>query len=95
MCLAFDCANGASIRREREREKKEEGLFLLSNTYQRRAASPVQYPQRFFFFLPSYSFPLALVEQKVAMCKECIEWAKENKRQFLRQALEVRVLCCK
>lgn len=32
----------------------------------------------------------AFREQKVSMCKECIEWAKENKRRFLRQALEVR-----
>ena len=29
---------------------------------------------------------------QVEMCKECIQWAKDEKRTFLRQALEV---CCK
>ena len=27
--------------------------------------------------------------KEVELCKECIEWAKDEKRTFLRQALEV------
>ena len=29
--------------------------------------------------------------KEVELCQECIEWAKEEKRTFLRQALEVQV----
>ena len=28
-------------------------------------------------------------EYDVTLCKECIEWARDEKRNFLRQALEV------
>lgn len=33
----------------------------------------------------------AATGQEVELCLECIEWAKAEKRTFLRQALEVRV----
>lgn len=32
----------------------------------------------------------AATGQEVQLCLECIEWAKTEKRTFLRQALEVR-----
>ena len=32
----------------------------------------------------------AATGQEVELCLECIEWAKAEKRKFLRQALEVR-----
>lgn len=32
----------------------------------------------------------AATGQEVELCLECIEWAKAEKRTFLRQALEVR-----
>ena len=32
----------------------------------------------------------AATGQEVELCLECIEWAKTEKRTFLRQALEVR-----
>lgn len=35
----------------------------------------------------------AATGQEVELCLECIEWAKAEKRTFLRQALEVRVGC--
>lgn len=34
----------------------------------------------------------AATGQEVELCLECIEWAKVEKRTFLRQALEVRCL---
>ncbi|EGD79937.1 26S proteasome non-ATPase regulatory subunit 11 [Salpingoeca rosetta] len=34
----------------------------------------------------------ATADEKVAMCKDCISWAKDSKRTFLRQALEVRLI---
>lgn len=34
----------------------------------------------------------AATGQEVELCLECIEWAKAEKRTFLRQALEVRTL---
>eukprot|EP00056_Hartaetosiga_gracilis_P011936 m.185716 g.185716 ORF g.185716 m.185716 type:complete len:415 (+) comp13605_c6_seq1:111-1355(+) len=34
----------------------------------------------------------ATPEEKVEMCQNCIDWAKEKKRSFLRQALEVRLI---
>ncbi|EDQ84550.1 uncharacterized protein MONBRDRAFT_12666 [Monosiga brevicollis MX1] len=34
----------------------------------------------------------ATPDEKVNMCKDCIAWAQENKRTFLRQALEVRLI---
>ena len=34
----------------------------------------------------------AATGQEVELCLECIEWAKAEKRTFLRQALEVRLL---
>lgn len=34
--------------------------------------------------------PNAIFSYKVDLCLECIEWAKSEKRTFLRQALEVR-----
>ncbi|POI19088.1 hypothetical protein CIB84_017168, partial [Bambusicola thoracicus] len=34
----------------------------------------------------------AATGQEVDLCLECIEWAKSEKRTFLRQALEVRGL---
>lgn len=33
----------------------------------------------------------AATGQEVELCLECIEWAKAEKRTFLRQALEVRL----
>ncbi|NWX14575.1 PSD11 ATPase, partial [Aegotheles bennettii] len=35
----------------------------------------------------------AATGQEVDLCLECIEWAKSEKRTFLRQALEVNVIC--
>ncbi|NXC76947.1 PSD11 ATPase, partial [Anhinga anhinga] len=35
----------------------------------------------------------AATGQEVDLCLECIEWAKSEKRTFLRQALEVRLVC--
>lgn len=37
----------------------------------------------------------AATGQEVGLCLECIEWAKAEKRTFLRQALEVSVPCTK
>ncbi len=34
----------------------------------------------------------AATGQEVELCLECIEWAKAEKRTFLRQALEVRLV---
>lgn len=34
----------------------------------------------------------AATGQEVELCLECIEWAKAEKRTFLRQALEVTML---
>eukprot|EP00730_Choanoeca_flexa_P017010 TRINITY_DN8135_c0_g1_i1.p1 TRINITY_DN8135_c0_g1~~TRINITY_DN8135_c0_g1_i1.p1 ORF type:complete len:434 (+),score=140.04 TRINITY_DN8135_c0_g1_i1:155-1456(+) len=34
----------------------------------------------------------ATPEEKVSMCRDCITWAQEKKRTFLRQALEVRLV---
>ena len=31
-------------------------------------------------------------ENEVQLCKECIEWAKEERRTFLRQSLESRLI---
>merc|ERR1711997_778759 len=31
-------------------------------------------------------------EREVHLCKECIEWAKEERRTFLRQSLESRLV---
>jgi len=36
----------------------------------------------------------AATGQEVDLCLECIEWAKAEKRTFLRQALEVRLGAC-
>lgn len=36
----------------------------------------------------------AATGQEVGLCLECIEWAKAEKRTFLRQALEVNVRYC-
>lgn len=36
----------------------------------------------------------AATGQEVELCLECIEWAKAEKRTFLRQALEVRHRVC-
>lgn len=35
----------------------------------------------------------AATGQEVELCLECIEWAKAEKRTFLRQALEVNKIC--
>ncbi|PNI47266.1 PSMD11 isoform 2, partial [Pan troglodytes] len=34
----------------------------------------------------------AATGQEVELCLECIEWAKSEKRTFLRQALEARLV---
>ena len=33
-----------------------------------------------------------ILHHKVRLCQECIEWAKEEKRTFLRQSLEARLV---
>lgn len=35
---------------------------------------------------------MQLQAQQVQLCKECIEWAKEERRTFLRQSLEARLI---
>jgi len=35
-----------------------------------------------------------VVEQQIALCEECIEWAKETQRTFLRQKIESKLATC-